>query len=292
MTLSLALLACALAAPVGAEEGGGDLDDVRRRGVLRHLGIPCAAFVTAGGEGFDVELMRQFARRLGVGYELVQTSWPEALPDLLGPRPSRRAADRARSRPSAVRGDVLASGLAVLPWRSRAAAFSAPILRTQVWVVAAAGSEVLPIRPSGELQQDIDAVKASLAGRRLLGLGGTGLDPTLHRLERTGAEVRLLALPAHELAAALIQGEGELALLDVAGAMAALRRYPGRIKVIGPVTPTQAVAAAFRPEAPQLRAAFDLFLAEARRDGTLDRLVARYFPEVQASFAELVGGEG
>ena len=48
-TLSLAVLACALAAPVGAEEGGGDLDDVRRRGVLRHLGIPCAAFVTAGG---------------------------------------------------------------------------------------------------------------------------------------------------------------------------------------------------------------------------------------------------
>lgn len=281
-TLSLALAACALAASPRADEGGGDLGDVRRRGVLRHLAVPSAGFVAAGGDGLEVELVREFARRLGLGYQLVRTDWPDVVPDLLGRRTSGRAPDPAR-------GDVVASGRTLLPWRSRAVAFSAPILSIQVWVVAVAGSEVQPVRPSGSLEQDVAAVRASLAGRRLLGLAGTCLDPALHRLARAGALPRRLGLPVDELAAALIQGEGELALLDVAGAMAALRRYPGRIKVIGPASSPQAVVAAFRPGAPQLRAAFDLFLAEARRDGTLDRLVERYFPEAQGS-AELLGG--
>jgi ABC-type amino acid transport substrate-binding protein len=288
-TLSLALVTWALAAPSRAQEGGGDLDDVRRRGVLRHLAVPSAAFVAGGGDGFDVELMREFARRLGVGYELVPTDWPAVLPDLLGRRAVARGTEAARARPAAARADVLASGRTALPPRTRAVAFSTPILVTQVWAVAVAGSEVQPIRPSGRLDKDIAAVRASLAGRWLLGLAGTSLDPSLYRLERTGARLRWLELQADELAAALIQGEGELALLDVAGTMAALRRYPGRLKVIGPVSSPMAVAAAFRPGAPQLRAAFDRFLAEVRGDGTLDRLLERFFPDAQGSSAELLG---
>jgi membrane-bound lytic murein transglycosylase MltF len=47
----------------------GDLADVKARGVLRHLGIPYANFVTGSGDGLDVEVMRRFAAYLGVKYE-------------------------------------------------------------------------------------------------------------------------------------------------------------------------------------------------------------------------------
>ena len=48
-----------------------DLDEIRARGELRHLGIRYANFVTGSGDGFDVELMRGFAAHIGVRYTLV-----------------------------------------------------------------------------------------------------------------------------------------------------------------------------------------------------------------------------
>ena len=38
-----------------------DLQEVKQRGVLRHLGIPYANFVTGSGDGLDVELVKLFA---------------------------------------------------------------------------------------------------------------------------------------------------------------------------------------------------------------------------------------
>jgi ABC-type amino acid transport substrate-binding protein len=87
-----------------------------------------------------------------------------------------------------------------------------------------------------------------------------------------------------EAAPVLIHGEGELALLDVADAMIALQKWPGKIKVIGPVSEPQQMAVAFRKDAPRLRQAFEEFLAQARRDGTYRRLVKSYFPEAPVYF--------
>ena len=53
----------------------GDLDEVRQQGVLRHLGVPYANFVTGSGDGMDVEIVQLFARYLGVHYEYVKTTW-------------------------------------------------------------------------------------------------------------------------------------------------------------------------------------------------------------------------
>ena len=39
---------------------GADLQEIRSRGELRHLGIRYANFVTGSGEGFDVELVQGF----------------------------------------------------------------------------------------------------------------------------------------------------------------------------------------------------------------------------------------
>ena len=61
-----------------------DLAEIRERGVLRHLGIPYARFVTGNGDGLDVEIIQLFAQHIGVRYEFVSSEWNRLFPDLLG----------------------------------------------------------------------------------------------------------------------------------------------------------------------------------------------------------------
>jgi ABC-type amino acid transport substrate-binding protein len=290
--LALGAAVALLLPAAGGADTGGDLDAVKRRGVLRHLGIPYANFVTGSGDGFDVELMRLFARRLGVRYEFVGTDWSSVLPDLTGRRVSAGSTDFERAAPTRIRGDVVATGLTVLPWREDVAAFSSAVFPTQVWVVARAESDVQPITPSRSVEQDIAAVKARLDGRTLLGVANTCLDPSLYELERTKAKLVLKKARLDEIAPMLIQGEAELALLDVADAMIALQKWPGKVKVIGPMTPRQQMGVAFRKDAPRLRAAFEAFLADAKGDGSYQRLVRAYFPEAPVYFPDFFAFDG
>lgn len=282
---AVALVAAGLAGSARAE-GGGDLPAVKARGVLRHLGIRYANFVTGSGDGFDVELMQRFAARLGVRYEFAESDWPAVIPDLIGRQVSAAATELGSAPPVPVRGDVIATGLTVLPWRSRVVAFSSPVFPTQVWVVARADASVQPIRPSGVLEQDIAAVRALLDGREVIGVAATCLDPKLYALEKTRAVLLLRKIQLDEVAPLLIHGEGELALLDVADAMIALQKWAGKLKVIGPISGRQEMAVAFRRDAPALRAAFEDFLRDARSDGSYDALVRAYFPEAPVYFPE------
>ena len=282
----LLLLAVPSVGRAAVPDQGGDLDAIRARGVLRHLGIPYASFVTGGGDGLDVELVRRFAQKLGVRYEYVETDWPAALPDLVGRKVLASAPDPDHAPAVAIRGDILATGLTVLPWRARAVAFSAPVFPTQVWVVARAESPVRPITPTGTPEGDVGTVKATLRNRSVIGVANTCLDPALYQLDRTGARLQLRKLRLDEVAPALVNGDSDLALLDVADAMLALQRFPGKLKVVGPVSARQEMAAAFRKGSPRLREAFDAFLAEARRDGSYDALIRTYFPEAPVYFPD------
>jgi ABC-type amino acid transport substrate-binding protein len=235
--------------------------------------------------------MRMFAARLGVRYEFVQTEWRAVLSDLTGRRVSPTA-DPAQAEPAPVRGDVVATGLTVLPWRESVVSFSSPVFPTQVWVVARAESKVQPITPSKIIQQDIGAVKALLDGRTVLGVANTCLDPALYQLERTKARLLLKNARLDEIAPMVIHGEAELALLDVADAMIALQKWPGKVKVIGPISVRQTMGVAFRQDAPRLREAFETFLADAKRDGTYQRLVRSYFPEAPLYFPDFFAFAG
>jgi ABC-type amino acid transport substrate-binding protein len=281
--------------PAGASAsgpGGGDLDAVKASGVLRHLGVPYARFVSGGGEGFDVEMIRAFAAHLGVRYAFVETTWTGALGDLTGRKVSAKEPDPARAAPTPIRGDVLATGLTVIAWRRRSVEFSRPTFPTQVWVVAPRDSPVKPIVPAGDVEKDIAEVKRRLLGKRVLGVPNTCLDPGLYAIDATGAQaVRMDTTRLDEVAPALLRGEGDLALLDVADADLAFERWPGRFTVVGPVSPVQEMAAAFRKDSPELRKAFDAFLAAARKDGTYDRLLARYFPRAGSYFPGYFSGQ-
>lgn len=125
LMLSVALLPTIVAA--------SSLDDLNERGVLRHLGVPYANFVTGAGDGMDVELMQQFAAWLRVGYEYVQTDWSSAIGDLTGENIKSRGGEPEHLGKVPIKGDVIANGMTVIPWRQQVVLFGEATFPTQVW---------------------------------------------------------------------------------------------------------------------------------------------------------------
>ncbi|MCG6967962.1 MAG: transporter substrate-binding domain-containing protein [Chromatiaceae bacterium] len=259
-----------------------DLDEIRQDGVLRHLGIPYANFVTGAGDGLDVELMQGFARHLGLRYEFVATSWRDVFGDLTGVHAKRNGADAERFGTTPIRGDLVANGMTILGWRKQVVAFSQPTFPSGVWLIARAESPLRPIAPTGLLDSDIRETKGRLEGISVLALASTCLDPGLYHLEATSAEVRLAPKERqlNEMIPALLNKDADTTLLDVPDALIALERWPGEIKVLGPISEKQEMAVAFRPESSQLRQAFNDYLVAIKQDGSYRRLVQKYYPAV------------
>lgn len=262
----------------------GDLQDLKSRGVVRHLGVPYAAFVTGSGDGMDVELIQEFAKDLGVRYEYVKTDWDSIIADVSG-KQVRPVGDKIEILGDApVRGDIIASGLTVLPWREQVVNYGMPTFPTQVWLIARHDSPVEPIRPSGDMNNDIASVKSLLAAKSVLCKTKTCLDPTLYRLDQCRADIRLFKGALNELAPAVLNGEAEMTILDVPDTLVALQKWPGQIKVIGPISPEQRMAPAFAKSSPELREAFNRFLARCRQDGTYQKLVEKYYPTAEVYY--------
>jgi len=278
------VLACAMF--LGGTVWAGDLAEVKKSGVLRHLGIPYANFVTGAGDGMDVELMQLFARSQGLRYEYVKTNWDTAVGDLIGRKIEAKGGEVTLLSASPVKGDLIANGFTVLPWRQKVVDFSNSTFPSQIWLVARADSTLKPIKPSKDIERDIAQVKALLKGRKVLALKKTCLDPDLYNLYATGAEVICFNGNLNELAPAVIKGEAEMTILDVPDALVALEKWAGTLKVIGPVSPRQTMAVAFPQTAPQLREAFNRFLAQSRKDGSYERIVKKYYPTAFASFPD------
>ena len=259
---------------------GADLPEIKEKGVLRHIGVPYANFITGSGDGMSVELTQLFARHLGVEYEYVETNWKNVVGDLTGKEVKAKGEDIEIIGDVPVRGDVVANGFTILPWRQKIIDFSEPIFPTQVWLIANADLAIKPIVPSGEIDKDIAATKKKLNGLSVLGVSKTCLDPALYDLKATGADVILFTRNLNELAPAVINREADTAILDVPDALVALEKWPGQISVIGPISPSQEMGVGFAKTSPQLRDAFNLFLQQCKKDGTYLKLIRKYYSDV------------
>jgi ABC-type amino acid transport substrate-binding protein len=263
-----------------------DLPEVKQNGVLRHLGIPYANFVTGSGDGMDVDLVKLFAQHLGVKYEYVKADWANIIGDLTGKKVQLKGDQVVFLGDLPVKGDIIANGFTILPARQKVVDYSTPTFPNQIWLVAKATSPIKPIVPSGDIQKDITATKALLEGRSILGKAGTCLDPSLYNIKKLGAKVKLFDNELNEMAPAVINGEAELTLLDVPDALVALEKWPGQIKIIGPLSERQEMGAAFAKNSPQLCQAFNEFLEKCKQDGTFLNLVKKYYPMVLDYFPE------
>jgi len=270
LALALALLThCAFA---------DDLQDIRARGVLRHLGVPYANFVTGSGDGMDVEIVQLFARHLGVRYEFVPSTWDNVIGDLTGKEIRFKPAVReVGTRP--VRGDIIANGLTILPPRKKVIDYSDPTFPSAVWLLARPEAGVKPIKPSGNREQDIKTTKAMLKLGTTFVMDNSCLDPALYDLEGKGYKLKRFtgSTNLNDIVPALLKHESDMTLLDVPDVMVAMERWSGQVMVIGPISEEQRMGAAFRKDSPELRKAFNAFLAQIKQDGTYMKLVKKYF---------------
>lgn len=261
----------------------GDLKDVLKAGKLRHLGVYYANFVKRDKTGLDIELMQRFAKYLGVKYEFVESSWTDILPDLIGKNVKFEKDNNVvlfGNKP--VKGDVIATGFTILPWRKKIVDFSEMTFPTGIWLIGNADLHVKPITPTGIMKKDIKATKSLLRGLSVLALKGSCLDPDLYGLKKTGAKVKLF--PANrnlkEMIPSVMANVVDTTIMDVPVALLALEKWPGEIKVLGPVSPDQKMACAFPKTSPNLRRKFNKFFRQFRDDGRYKHLVKKYYPSV------------
>jgi ABC-type amino acid transport substrate-binding protein len=267
-----------------------DLAEVQQRGVLRHLGVPYANFVSGSGDGLDVELLKGFAASIGVRYEYVPTDWDTIVQDLAGHKVKVTGNTVELLEETPVKGDLIANGFTILPWREKVFRFSTPVFPSQVWLVALAESKVRPIKPTGAVDRDISRTKALMKGKSVLTLEKTCLDPSLYKLSEAGAKVICFKGKLNELAPALLNKEAEMTILDFPDALIALEKWPGRFKVIGPVSHKQLMGVAFSKDAVKLRKAFNQFLERSRKDGSYLKIVKKYYPSSVRYFPEFFTG--
>ncbi len=269
-----------------------DLAEIRAAGQLRHLGIPYANFVTGAGDGLDVDLVKLFCRELGVEYVYVETDWARTIPDVTGLAFTRAGNEVTVTGLAELRGDMIAHGMTVLPWREKLVDFAEPMFPTQIWLIAPAGARVAPITPTGKLDTDIALTFKLINGVSVLAKPNTCLDPKLYDLSGHGALVVNYEGSLNHMAPNLLGGMADLTILDVPDALVALRRWQGKIKILGPLSEPQYMAAAFPKNSPELSAAFAAFLDRCQADGTYEALVRKYYPGVWTYFPDFFPKSG
>ena len=268
--------------------GAADLDEIKARGELRHIGIRYANFVTGSGDGFDVEIMQGFARRLGVRYTLVYSDFYNVIRDLLGKDAVRKDGQVLLAGNYRIKGDVIATGFTVLPWREQILNYSDATFPSQVLLVAPSNAPFQPIHDGLDVADDIKATTQLIGNHSLLVMEHTCLDPANYGLTGIGLDLKAYSKSTNlnEMVPALLDSEAQLTLLDVPDAILDLRKWAGQIKVLGPVSKPQILAAAFPKAAVQLRDAFNDYLRDLKMNGGYDRLVEKYYPGIQRFFPD------
>jgi Bacterial extracellular solute-binding proteins, family 3 len=265
-----------------------DLAEIKQRGEIRHIGIRYANFVTGAGDGLDVELMQGFAKRIGVSYKLVYSDFYSVIHDLLGKEAVRKDGKVTLEGNYPVKGDVISTGFTMLPWREAVLLYSEPTLPSQVLLVAPADSELKPIEDGADLAADIASTRKIIGSKSVLVMERTCLDPTNYGLTNVGLDLKAYNKSANlnEMVPAMLNKEAELTLLDVPDAILDLRKWAGKIKILGPISDRQMLATAFPKDAPALRDEFNAYLHDIKASGVYDRLVDKYYPGIRRFFPE------
>jgi ABC-type amino acid transport substrate-binding protein len=256
-----------------------DLDEIIEKGEIRHLGVYYARFNTGFGDGFSADLIKGFARELGVKYVFVKSDFSTIISDLTG-------FDTKTFEKKEIRGDIIETGFTVLEERKKYLSFAKPVFPTQVWFVVTADYPLDPIRPGDSVIDDILKVKSLLNGVSVLGIKDTCLDPDLYGIKEAGASPVYFDGGVNDLAPAVISKIAAATLLDVADTLIALEKWPGKIKVIGPLSPEQEMASAFRRDSAELKKAYENYLLKIFQNGEYEKIVKKYYPDVFLYYPE------
>lgn len=183
-----------------------------------------------------------------------------------------------------IKGDLIANGMTILDWRKEVINFSNPTFPSGVWLLARSDSTLVPIKPTNSIEKDITLVKRSLFGKSVLAIENSCLDPRLYNMSKTtNANIILQKnkeIQSIDLIPILLRKAADTTLMDVPDVLIALEKWPGEIKVIGPISQNQLMGVAFRKTSPLLLNEFNKYLEKIKDDGTYNKIVLKYYPDV------------
>jgi membrane-bound lytic murein transglycosylase F len=230
-----------------------DLDAIRKRGALRVLtrNSSTTYFLHRGEElGFEYELVREFARSLGVRLELVIPPSREALSDYL-----RQG-----------KGDLIAAGLAVTRERRQEFAFTTPYNRV---------SELLVVPAKDRTTRSL----ADLRGRKVGVRKSSSYYQALAPLQaQHGFDLELVSEDEETEDILEAVAEGKLAATVADSNIVDVElTYNDAIRGAGPIGEPRDIAWMLRKDQPQLRAAADRFIRRIYRGTFYNMTVTKYF---------------
>ena len=230
-----------------------DLDAIRKRGALRVLtrNSSTTYFLHRGEElGFEYELVREFARTLGVRLELVIPPSREALATYL-----REG-----------KGDLIAAGLAVTPERSQEFAFTTPYNRV---------SEILVVPAKDRATRSLADLRGRKIGVRRSSSYYQALAP-LQAQHGFELEVRPEDEETEDILEAVAEGKLAATVAD-SNIIEVELTYSDAIRGAGPIGDIRDIAWMLRKDQPQLRAAADRFIRRIYRGTFYNMTMTKYF---------------
>jgi membrane-bound lytic murein transglycosylase F len=199
--------------------------------------------------GFEYELAAAFADHIGVDLVVLTPGWMEMFDKLVQGR-----------------GDFVAAGVAVSPFRERRMDFSDPYLTVR--------QEVIVRHDSSEIKTARD-----LDGKTVHVRAGTTFQETLAGLLGEGIKMELVLVPDvsnDELIRQVADGEID-ATVAYSNVALGSRIYHPDINTAFAISPPQSLAWAVRKGDRDLLEAINDFLTMVKIDGTLDDIIMRYF---------------
>ncbi|MCG0238076.1 MAG: basic amino acid ABC transporter substrate-binding protein [Firmicutes bacterium] len=224
------------------------LDRIKREGVLK-IGTspdyPPFEFLDENNQvvGFDIDIMQEVAKELGVQLEIVQMGFDGLIPAL-----------------QAGKFDIMAAGVTVTEERKQAVDFTDPYL---------AGTDAIVVRKDWD--KPVKSLE-DLKGHRVAVQIGTVHGEAVRQIE--GVEVKEYNLFT-EAATAVASGQADATYLHKVVAEAFIKANPN-LKIAAEL-PALETAFALRKDTPDLTQFVNQVLAKMKQDGRFDRLTEKWF---------------
>ncbi|MBE3598740.1 MAG: basic amino acid ABC transporter substrate-binding protein [Limnochordaceae bacterium] len=194
--------------------------------------------------GFDMDLIREIGKRLGAKVVIQNVGWDGLIPGL-----------NNRNY------DVVISAMTILPERQQAVDFSDPYFNAGQIIVVRKGDT--RVKGPNDLKGKVVAVQINTTGQ--------------FASEKIAGVTRIDKYDTTPLAVqAVMQRSADAAVIDLPVAVELVKEYPGQIEFVGTPFTEEYYGIAVRKGRPELLKAINEALQEIKRDGTYDKIYARW----------------